>query len=48
MQKRAVFYVDEEMQEDIKALKQSEFYDKSYSDLYRHLISEGLKAKKKG
>lgn len=46
MQKRAVFYLDEEMKRDIDALKQSEFYDKTYSDLYRHLISEGIKAKK--
>ena len=46
MQKRAVFYVDEDMKSDIDAIKKSKFYDKSYSDLYRYLISEGIKAQK--
>ena len=46
MPKRVVFYVDESIKKDIDALKQSEFYDKPYSYLYRHLIAEGLRAKK--
>ena len=46
MQKRAVFYVDEDMKSDIDAIKKDEFYDKSYSDLYRYLISEAIKARK--
>lgn len=43
---RAVFYVDSDMKNQIEALKQSDFYNKTYSDLYRYLIKEGLKAQK--
>ena len=46
MPKRIVFYVDENIRKDVDALKQKEFYDKPYSYLYRHLLVEGLKAKK--
>ena len=40
--KRAVFYIDESVQEQIDQLKKDVFYNKSYSDMYRYLLTKGI------
>lgn len=46
--KRVSFYLEQEELNSIDRLKQVMFYDKSYAELFRHLIRLGLeKAKEK-
>lgn|GEM_PF-1783500 len=44
--KRVMLTIAPEMTERIEMLKQGPFYNKSYSELYRHLLTLGLEAEK--
>lgn len=50
--KRAAFYIDEDDSKTLSKLKREEFFDTSYSEMYRTLIRLGaesmLENKKKG
>lgn len=47
--KRISIMVDEELIEGLATIKKEKFFDKSFADMYRYLIAEGLKqAIKKG
>lgn len=40
--KRVTFYLDATERRELDRIKQTEFYDRSYSEMYRHLIRLGL------
>lgn len=40
--KKIVFQLDDEQIEAIEGIKKSDYYNKSYSTLYRDLINAGL------
>ncbi len=40
--KRVTISISESMENDIKMLKRTLFYDKSYSELYRQLLQYGI------
>ena len=47
MAKRMTLTVDDELFEQIQDIKRTEFYGDNYATLLRHLITEGLKARRK-
>ena len=46
--KRFTLTVTSEMEQSVEELKQGEFYNKPYSELYRHIINTGVMAIKSG
>ena len=42
--KRVMLYITPEIEASAKALKENEFYDKPYSEIYRHLLSLGVQS----
>jgi len=46
--KRLTVTVTPEMERNVEELKQKEFYNKPYSELYRHIINAGVLAIKSG
>ena len=40
--KRVTISISESMENDIKMLKRTLFYDKTYSELYRQLLHHGI------
>lgn len=46
--KLIAIYVDDDDNKDIEHLKQLQFYNKPYSELYRYLIRLGLQKAKEG
>lgn len=40
--KRLMLTIPEELKQEVDKVKQQEFYDKSYAELYRYIIRLGL------
>jgi len=44
--KRASFYIDKGLEASIEKLKKEKFFNKSYSQMYRYLVSLGVEQMK--
>ena len=42
--KRFMLTVTPDMEQDLDELKQKEFYNKSYSDMYRYILETGIRS----
>lgn len=48
MPKRISVSISKELEAKIKAVKKDKFFDKSYAEMYRHLIEKGAEQCMKG